>query len=103
GFPRVGPLTPAFTPPAAGAPGGATGSVRRDPPGRAFKSLMNSDPRAADTVISPPQEPRLPPGQVRTDKWPVLQYGSVPSVDLATWDFRVYGLVEKPARWTWEE
>ena len=64
---------------------------------------MNFDPEPADTVHSPQQEPRLPPGQVRTDKWPVLHYGSVPRIDLSTWDFRVYGLVEEPMRWTWEE
>ena len=64
---------------------------------------MNSKRLPADTVQSPIQEPRLPPGQVRTEKWPVLHYGSVPQVDLNTWDFRVYGLVERPARWTWDE
>ena len=32
---------------------------------------------------------RLPPGQYLTQKWPVLHYGSVPRVDLATWDFRL--------------
>ena len=64
---------------------------------------MNSDPKPADITDSPVQEPRLPPGQVRTDKWPVLHYGSVPRMDLAKWDFRVTGLVERPQRWTWEE
>lgn len=64
---------------------------------------MNSGPDSADTVVSPRQEPRLPPGQVRTEKWPVLHYGSVPAVDLATWDFRVHGMVRTPVRWTWEE
>ena len=48
-------------------------------------------------------EGRLPPGQSLTLKWPVLTYGSVPHVDLRTWDFRVEGLVEKPLRLTWEE
>src|SRR5947208_13498347 len=46
---------------------------------------------------------RLPPGQYLTDKWPVLHAGSVPRVDLATWDFRVYGEVDSPLRVTWEE
>jgi DMSO/TMAO reductase YedYZ molybdopterin-dependent catalytic subunit len=64
---------------------------------------VNSKPVPADTVESPLQEPRLPPGQVRTEKWPVLHYGSVPQVDLATWDFRVDGLVKSPKRWTYEE
>ena len=48
-------------------------------------------------------EGRLPPGQSLTLKWPVLQAGEVPRVDLSTWDFRVDGLVEKPLRFTWEE
>jgi DMSO/TMAO reductase YedYZ molybdopterin-dependent catalytic subunit len=46
---------------------------------------------------------RIPPGQYRTEKFPVLHYGSVPKVDLATWDFRVYGLVGNPFRLTWDE
>lgn len=48
-------------------------------------------------------EGRLPPGQSLTLKWPVLHYGSVPKVDLARWDFRVTGLVERPLRLSWEE
>lgn len=46
---------------------------------------------------------RLPPGQALTLKWPVLHYGSIPRFDPATWDFRVFGWVEKPARLDWEE
>ena len=46
---------------------------------------------------------RLPPGQYLTDKWPVLHAGSVPTTDLATWDFRVSGEIERPLRLTWEE
>jgi DMSO/TMAO reductase YedYZ molybdopterin-dependent catalytic subunit len=49
------------------------------------------------------KEGRLPPGQSLTLKWPVLHYGTVPHFDPAAWDFRVYGLVERPARWTYEE
>jgi DMSO/TMAO reductase YedYZ molybdopterin-dependent catalytic subunit len=46
---------------------------------------------------------RLPPGQVRTQKWPVLTYGKTPRVDLGTWTFRCFGLVEQEVSWTWEE
>jgi DMSO/TMAO reductase YedYZ molybdopterin-dependent catalytic subunit len=46
---------------------------------------------------------RLPPGQSLTLKWPVLHYGSVPRFDAARWDFRIFGLVESEARFTWEE
>jgi len=48
-------------------------------------------------------EGRLPPGQALTQKFPVLHYGSVPSFNPATWDFRVWGEVEEPVRWSWEE
>lgn len=49
------------------------------------------------------REGRLPPGQSLTLKWPVLHYGSVPHFDPAKWDFRIWGLVEQQARFTWEE
>lgn len=65
---------------------------------------MDDARKPADNRIDSPRiEPRLPPGQVKTEKWPVLHYGSVPSVDLATWSLRVDGLVEQPLRWTWDE
>src|SRR4029078_10951376 len=34
---------------------------------------------------------RIPPGQYKTDKFPVLHYGSVPHKNLAPWDFKVWG------------
>ena len=46
---------------------------------------------------------RIPPGQYRTDKFPVLHYGSVPTGDLARWDFRVFGAVDSPFTLTWAE
>ena len=46
---------------------------------------------------------RVPPGQYRTEKFPVLHYGSTPSTDLATWDFKVFGEVDSPFRVTWTE
>jgi len=49
------------------------------------------------------REGRLPPGQALTLKWPVLHHGNVPRFDSETWDFRTFGLVEKPLRLTWEE
>src|SRR5262245_32008564 len=64
---------------------------------------MNREKPKADTRLIPRREPRLPPGQVRTEKWPVLHYGSVPKVDLETWDLRIHGMVERPQRWTWTE
>jgi DMSO/TMAO reductase YedYZ molybdopterin-dependent catalytic subunit len=46
---------------------------------------------------------RLPPGQIITKKWPVLHYGTVPSVDLARWRFSVTGVVDQPLSLTWDE
>ena len=46
---------------------------------------------------------RLPPGQYLTQKWPVLHAGTVPRVDLATWDLRVFGEVENPVTLSWDE
>jgi DMSO/TMAO reductase YedYZ molybdopterin-dependent catalytic subunit len=46
---------------------------------------------------------RLPPGQIITQKWPVLHYGSVPRVDLAAWRFEIRGAVERPLSLAWDE
>ena len=46
---------------------------------------------------------RIPPGQARTSKWPVLTYGLTPRFDPRTWTFRCVGLVEEEVTWTWEE
>ena len=60
--------------------------------------------KAEDKVRAAGYDPsRLPPGQYLTDKWPVLHAGSVPSTDLHTWTFRVWGQVEDPVTLTWEE
>lgn len=60
--------------------------------------------RAEDKVREAGFDPkRLPPGQYITDKWPVLHAGSVPAVDLATWDLRVWGEVGNNATFSWEQ
>ena len=46
---------------------------------------------------------RLPPGQYLTEKRPVLHYGSVPRVDLATWTFSLNGLVTAPVQLSRDE
>lgn len=55
--------------------------------------------RRADPAVAD----RIPPGQYLTEKFPVLHYGSVPRVDLATWDLRVDGEVDRPLRLDWEQ
>ena len=48
-------------------------------------------------------EGRLPPGQSLTQKFPVLHYGPVPVFDPQTWVFKIWGDVETPLHFTWEE
>ena len=59
-----------------------------------------AEKKVADAGYDPA---RLPPGQYLTEKWPVLHAGTVPKVDLATWDFRVWGEVENPMQLSWDE
>ena len=49
-------------------------------------------------IISPDvlRADRIPPGQSRTRKWPVLDASGTPRVDLATWELRIFGLVDRP-------
>ena len=54
-------------------------------------------------TVDPAIAERIPPGQYKTDKFPVLHYGSVPRTDLATWDFKVYGEVDSPFTLTWRQ
>ena len=60
--------------------------------------------RAEKKVVEAGYDPaRLPPGQYLTEKWPVLHAGGIPEIDLATWDFAVWGEVESPLRLSWAE
>ena len=54
-------------------------------------------------VMDPETAERIPPGQYKTDKFPVLHYGSVPRTDLSTWSFRVYGEIDNPFTLTWDQ
>lgn len=58
-------------------------------------------PRRAD--LAPDMAARIPPGQVLTSRWPVLHQGEIPALDRETWDFRVWGLIEEPRAWSWQE
>ena len=64
---------------------------------------MATDPLPPTIDVRTTGADRLPPGQIVTRKWPVLHYGTVPAVDLATWRFEVTGLVEHPLSLTWTE
>ncbi|MBM4076347.1 MAG: sulfite oxidase-like oxidoreductase [Planctomycetes bacterium] len=49
-------------------------------------------------IISPDtrRSNRIPPGQSRTRKWPVLDAFGPPRIDLAKWQLKVFGLVDRP-------
>jgi DMSO/TMAO reductase YedYZ molybdopterin-dependent catalytic subunit len=59
-----------------------------------FGSQPGSEPGHAE---------RTPPGQTLTDKFPVLHYGTVPRIPLARWRFRIFGLVERPVEFTYDQ
>lgn len=46
---------------------------------------------------------RVPPGQFLSEKFPILTYGSAPEVNLETWKFRIFGLVEQEVELDWEQ
>jgi DMSO/TMAO reductase YedYZ molybdopterin-dependent catalytic subunit len=72
---------------------------------------QQGEPRRADefedegVIVSPDtrRAERLPPGQTRTRKWPVLDAHGTPRVDLETWELEAGGLVERPLKWSLDE
>ncbi len=67
--------------------------------------IRTSEGLPADVIVSPDtrRANRIPPGQSRTKKWPVLDASGPPSLDLAAWRFRMGGLVGKDVEWSWDE
>ncbi len=64
------------------------------PEGLAPGILISPDTRRAH---------RIPPGQSRTKKWPVLDASGPPRIDTASWTLRIFGLIEQPVEWTWQQ
>ena len=56
-------------------------------------------------IVSPDthRDQRVPAGQARTRKWPVLHHSHVPEIDQQKWTFTIKGLVRNPRTWTWDE
>lgn len=69
-------------------------SGKERPKSKAVKRVIEDHERFGD---------RLPPGQVLTEKWPVLQYSGVPRIDLKKWRFTLNGLVESPVTLDWDQ
>ena len=72
---------------------------------------QEGEPRRAEefegggVIVSPDtrREKRVPPGQTRTRKWPVLDAHGTPEVDLEAWRFEVGGLAERRLKWSLDE
>jgi len=65
-------------------------------------SLFN--PRTIDPAqLNAFGKPKLPPGQLVTEKFPVMTYGATPIVDTKDWTFGVFGCVIAERSWTWDE
>ena len=85
--------------------------------------LLGRGERGADSIVSPVaitsrmlaargrkqaeklgiDPARIPPGQYLTERFPVLSVGPNPKYDLATWDFTVFGEVEREVKLSWDE
>ena len=50
----------------------------------------------------PELQERVPPGQHLAKGFPVLTYGATPTVELGTWELRVWGLAT-PKTFTWDD
>lgn len=62
---------------------------------------MNQD----KIIISPDtqRKNRIPSGQRLTEEFPVLHYNGIPKFDKSKWIFRIWGLVEKERKLTFDE
>jgi len=58
-----------------------------------------------NTIKSPDTEKknRIPPGQRRTEDFPVLHHGEVPIIDINKWAFAITGLVENQRNLSFQE
>ncbi|MGH9667791.1 MAG: molybdopterin-dependent oxidoreductase [Bryobacteraceae bacterium] len=67
--------------------------------------LLQAPAVGQNVIVSPdtlrPQ--RIQPGQTRTRKWPVLDAGGPPKIDLNAWRFGLEGLIARPMAWNWDE
>lgn len=75
-----------------------------------LKKLQTEEPRTPeglpeDVIVSPDthRANRIPPGQSRTRKWPVLDAGGPPRIDMDKWRLEIHGLVDKEASFDWAQ
>src|ERR1700745_3117538 len=80
-------------------------SLIKDPKYQSHDPRKPEEIREPEIIISPDtrRENRIPPGQSRTKRWPVLDAHGAPPIDLATWKFAVDGLVDQPLEFSLDE
>ncbi|MDF2679784.1 MAG: sulfite oxidase-like oxidoreductase [Brevibacillus sp.] len=54
-------------------------------------------------TVDPALALRLPPGQVLTERFPILHEGEVPVYDMSEWTLRVFGEVDREVTLTYEQ
>lgn len=78
--------------------------------------MFGLDKPQADEVLGPDGQPegvivspdtrranRIPPGQSRTRKWPVLDASGTPRIHMDKWRFQMVGLIGREVSLSWEE
>ena len=67
-------------------------------------AIPSPENQPSDVVISEDtrRAQRVPPGQSRTKKWPILDASGPPAIDLCRWRFSLRGLVAQEMEWDWE-
>ncbi len=67
--------------------------------------VLTPQDAGAGVIVSPDtrRANRIPPGQSRTRKWPILDASGPPAIALERWKFSIGGLVAKATEWSWRE
>jgi DMSO/TMAO reductase YedYZ molybdopterin-dependent catalytic subunit len=67
--------------------------------------IPTSEDAGAGVIVSPDtrRANRVPPGQTRTKKWPILDASGPPPISLERWKFSIGGRVAHSKEWSWRE
>ncbi len=67
--------------------------------------VLTAEDAGVGVIVSPDTRRgnRVPPGQSRTKKWPILDASGPPPISLDRWKFSIGGLVAHPREWNWRE
>ena len=67
--------------------------------------ILTAEDAGAGVIVSPDtrRANRVPPGQSRTRKWPILDTSGAPPISLERWKFSIGGLVAHPTEWSWQQ